>query len=198
VSACGGPQGVTTQDLPTATTTAATPTPISSEDAAIEQVAAAGMEALIKLDWEGFAEVMHPEALQGFKDMLVSVLEAAGEQDRATQAGLVSLFYGAQDVQSVIALEPKEFFAGFMKGVVSQSPEMGEIFAGTDVEIIGTVHEGNDLAHVVFRMGISAEGLDVTSVDVVSLKRSGTDWRMLLTANIEGLAEQLKLAISDE
>jgi len=149
------------------------------------------------LDWDEYAELMHPEALQDFKDLLVSVLEATGETDRATQMGLVSFFDGARDAEAVIALEPEELFAAFMRGVVSQSPQMREAFAGVDFEIIGTVYEGNDLAHVVYRMQMSLEGLDMTQVDVVSLRRSGTDWRMLLTGEFEGLAEQLKLTIPD-
>jgi hypothetical protein len=56
-------------------------------------------------------------------------------------------------------------------------------------KIIGTVHEGDDQAYVVVRTRWKFDGAEMTKVDVIALKRSGTEWKMMLPDVVRTMAE---------
>jgi len=103
------------------------------------------------------------------------------------------LFAEATDLKSVTALKPKEFFVSSMKGMASQLRREGlPSTLNADVKIIGTVHEGKDQAYVVIRTRRKFDGAKMTQVEVVALKRSGTEWKMMLPDSVRIMAETFR------
>jgi hypothetical protein len=159
------------------------------DDAAIEQVVAAGMDAARKMDWTGYAELVHPESLEDYKSMWLPVLRATAKEGRDQQADLLRTFDKATDLKAIMALKPKEFFVSSMKGMATQFSETAVNPLNAEEKIIGTVHEGDDQAYVVIRTRRKLDGAVMTRVEVIALKRSGTEWKMMLTDSIRILAE---------
>jgi hypothetical protein len=162
------------------------------DDAAIEEVVAAAMAAGRKMDWKGYAERVHPESLEDYKNMWPPVLRAAATEGREKQADLLRVFDNATDLKSVVALEPKEFFVSSMKGMASQFSETAANPLNADEKIIGTVHEGDDQAYDVVRTRRKFDGAAMTQVGVVALKRSGTEWKMMLPDSVRIMAETFR------
>jgi hypothetical protein len=162
------------------------------DDAAIEKVVAAAMAAGRKMDWKGYAELVHPEGLEDYKSMWLPVLRAAAKEGRDKQADLLRTFDKATDLKSVMALKPKEFFVSSMKGLASQFSATAVNPLNADEKIIGTVHEGDDQAYVVIRTLRKFDGAVMTRVEVVALKRSGTEWKMMPPDSIRILAETFR------
>jgi hypothetical protein len=174
--------------------TFATPCPAGQpsphrDDAAIEKVVAAATAAGRKMDWNAYAELLHPESLEDYKNIWLPVLRGAAKEGRDKQTEQLRVFANASDLKSVMALKPKEFFVSSMKGMASQ-------FSGTalnpliaEEKIIGTVHEGDDQAYVVIRTRRKFDGAVMSQVGVVALKRSGTEWKMMLPDSVRILAE---------
>jgi ketosteroid isomerase-like protein len=165
------------------------------DDAAIEKVVAASMEAARKMDWMAYAELVHPESLRDYKNMWLPVLQAAANDPPEQQADLLLLFDRATDLKPVLALQPKELFARSMKGMASQFPAVKGGPANVDAKILGTVREGEDLAHVVIRTRIKGQGTDasdVSKVDVVTVKRDGGEWKIVLPDVVRVMAETFK------
>jgi hypothetical protein len=169
---------------------AAEPVP-EKESAAIEKVVAASRQATRKGDWDAFAALLHPDSLQDFKALFVPVLQSAAKKGGDEQADLLTLFDGAKDVKTVLAWEPKEFFARFAKGCASRAP-LKEIFASTTSTVLGMVPEGSDQVHVVVRATRTIEKAEISRVDVVPLKRRGRKWKMLLPSELRVVAETIK------
>ncbi len=159
-------------------------------DAAIEKVVADGMEAARKGDWRRYADVMHPESLEEYKKMWQPLLTAAAKEGPEKQADWLPAFDKAADFKSVIALKPKEFFVSSMKGMASLRKGIPSPL-NVDEKIIGTVHEGDDQAYVVVRTRWKFDGAEMTKVEVIALKRSGTEWKMMLPDVIRIMAETL-------
>jgi hypothetical protein len=174
---------------------AADPKP-KGEGAAIDKVVAASLEAARKMDWKGYAELLHPDSLQDYKRMWVPVFQAAAKKGPAERAELLSLFENATDLKAVIALKPKEFFVSSMKGMAAAfgplvpAPKKGPVHV--DVKVLGTVREGRDLAHAVVRVRTKSEKTELTKVELITLKRSGPEWRLLLPDAVRGLAEHFR------
>jgi hypothetical protein len=162
-------------------------------DAAIEKVVAASTEAVRKGDWNRYADLVHPESLQDYKSIWLPVLQAAPKKGPETQADLLALFDKATDLKSVIALKPKEFFVRSMKGMAATFRREGiPSNLNGDEKIIGTVHEGDDQAYVVVRTRRKFGGAAMTQVEVVGLKRSGTEWKMMLPDSVRIMAETFR------
>lgn len=161
------------------------------EDAAIEKVVADSVEAGKKLDWKGYAELVHPESLEDYKKMWMPALTAAAKAPPDKQTDLLPLFDKAADLKAVIALKPKEFFVSSMKGMASQFHRegIGGALNVAEEKIIGTVHEGEDQAYVVVRTRRKFGGAEMTQVEVIALKRSGTEWKMMLPDSVRIMAE---------
>jgi hypothetical protein len=135
-------------------------------------------------DWVGTAQLMHPDALAHFRGMFLPILRAD------TSGQLCQRLFATTSSAEIAALPDVELFARFFRTLVSGTPELGGMFAGADMVPVGHVREGDD-AHVVFRMKVAADGVTITKVQAMSLRRSGLTWRVLLSGEFEGLATAL-------
>jgi hypothetical protein len=162
------------------------------DDAAIEKVVAESMEDSRNVDWKRYADLVHPESLQEYKDMWLPILQVATRERPEKQADLLSAFDHATDLKTLIALKPKEFFVSSMKGMASQLRGLNASPPKVDQKIIGTVREGDDQAHVVVRTRGKLDGAEMNRIDVVSLKRSGTQWKLMLPDSVRAMAEMFK------
>ena len=131
---------------------------------------------------------MHPEALEEFS-RLFKALAATDETGEVSQ-----LFFDGASSSSIDDLPPTAVFASVMGGLVNVNPGMNAIFASADAKVLGSVPEG-ELRHVVYRLSMSVEGVDIRKVAVLTAKPYGESWRALLTAEMEGLLQQLGIGL---
>lgn len=151
-----------------------------------EQVTRQFGAAMRANDWVGTAQLMHPDALAHFRAMFLPILRAD------TSGQLCERLFATTSSAELAALPDAELFARFFRTLVSGTPELGGMFAGADMVPVGHVLEGDDVAHVVFRMKVAADdGVTITKVQAMSLRRSGVTWRVLLSGEFEGLAAAL-------
>ena len=136
-------------------------------------------------DWIGTAELMHPDALAKFRRMFLPIVDAD------PSGRLCRRLFDASSSAELAALPDAELFARFFRTLVSGEPELTGMFAGADLVPVGHVLEAGDIAHVVFRMKVAADGVTLTKVQAVSLRRVGPTWRVLLSGDFEGLAAAL-------
>ncbi len=165
------------------------PSPSSPESVVQEYVAA--MKAG---QYPRTAELMHPEALEKFRTMMLPLVEASAGTE--AEQGLLVFFRGVKNAEALKKLSPAEFFAAFFAGLAETSPAMKQALASASTTVIGSVPEG-DVVHVVSRTSVTAEGIGINKMEVVSLKRVGESWRVLLSGEIEGIAQALKKALSN-
>ena len=158
-------------------------------DPAIKKVVADSMEAARKGDWKRYAELVHPESLEDYKKMWLPYLAAVAKKGPDKQVDWLPAFDKAADFKSVIALKPKEFFVSSMKGMASLFSKGIPSPLNVDEKIIGTVHEGDNQAYVVVRTRWKFDGAETTKVEVIALKRSGTEWKMMLPDVVRIMAE---------
>lgn len=106
-------------------------------------------------DWVGTAQLMHPDALARFRSMFLPILRAD------TTGRLCERLFATTSSAEIAALPDAEVFARFFRTLVSGTPELGGMFAGADMVPVGHVLEGDDVAHVVFRMKVAADGVKI-------------------------------------
>ncbi len=189
-----------TEPLPTETTVPVQQ--IHDDEEAIVQLVMAGIETISQWKLEAYAELIHPDMLQDFKDMMISVYEAAQQDDPFFKFLFISWFDDKSDIESIMNMEPGEFIVDLMNGLTAQTPGFREVMAAmsTEVEIIDIVYESDELAHVVYRILLSADqySFDSNEIAIMSAKRYGSEWKLLLQPDIQAMANSIRSTVDED
>lgn len=161
----------------------------AAEDGSPEQVAQAYLAAVKSDGMAGATTLMHPEELERFRASLAPVLAiepGVGVEIRK------SLFGPEITAEGLQRMSAEDFMKGFM-GFADQQMKATNTEV-VSMEIVGSVPEG-DVMHLVTRNRVTASGMTLTAMEVVSLKRYGKTWRLMLSGKIDGMAEMIKAQI---
>jgi hypothetical protein len=141
-------------------------------------------------DWDKVAGYMHPEALAQFKTMY-------GELAGMVPTGQIFVnLFGVADSTAFADAEPAALFGSFMKIVTVAMPELADAMAGSSNEVIGgVVEEKTGITHLVYRMKFEVDGITMTKIEVMPLKKHDGAWRAMLTGDLEGMAAGMKQQI---
>jgi hypothetical protein len=160
-----------------------------------EEVVDQYFQAFRSGDLEGMAALMHPEELAVMQQELVPVI-AHGidkvESGTAVDPMQLKLFADTDSIDTISSEPPDKFFVRFMNWVGRMNPMMQESMRNASIETIGHVMEGDEIAHVVYRIRLMAQGARVSQMNVMPAKKNGDEWRLMLSGEIRGISELLK------
>lgn len=151
-----------------------------------ESVATRYGAALRGGDWHAVARLMHPTAVAQFRSLFTPIV-AADSSGQAAQA-----LFGVASAAEVAKLPDAEMFARLFGTLAEKQPGFREMMSGSTMTVIGHVAEGPDVAHVVYRLHMSMGGMSIDKTDVLSMRRTGQTWGVLLSADLQGLAAALR------
>jgi hypothetical protein len=158
-----------------------------------EEVAHTYIRAMADARMNVVADQMHPSALERFKGIMTDVADAiaAAPADRKPPIKMINALFGDEGPGIVKELSPRDVFVRFMSNLTTFVPQIRAMHAGSEYEVIGHVDEGGNIAHVVFRATLVQGGREMTKMSVLSLKRDGEHWKVLLTDDLENLVSGL-------
>jgi hypothetical protein len=156
------------------------------------ETTAAFYEQLRKGDFEAAAGYFDPPALTEFRQSLNIINDAPP----VAQAQFRQAFFGeGATAESIAKLSDADFFSSFLRTALAQAKALGK--ANFDkIDILGEVMEGPDVAHVVVRNRVSVGEMEVEGMEVVSCKKRGDEWKLLVSTQMQGLANQLRAALT--
>lgn len=159
------------------------PTPAAVPPESIATRYAAAMKAG---DWNAIARLMHPAAIAQFRSLFMPIV-AADTSGQAAQA-----LFGVANAAELAKLPDAEMFARLFHTLTAQQPGFQEAMNGATMTVLGHVAEGPDVAHVVYRMHMQVDSISVDKTEVLSMRRNGSTWGVMLSADFQGLAAALK------
>lgn len=160
-----------------------------AQESTPETVARSYFDAMSRNDTAALARRMHPVALTQFQSLLLPMFE--GKSADRVSSDLLPMFDGVSTAADLRRLSPEAFYASFMSGVAKVNPRFLQIMKESRYEILGYVPE-KDNSHVVYRLEMTVEGQIAKRVAVLSLRKTGTTWGVLLTTEAEGMATSLR------
>ncbi|MBC8144295.1 MAG: hypothetical protein H7X80_01850 [bacterium] len=137
---------------------------------------------------------MHPDALTDFRVLIQPVVDRADATDKEAATGLMLMFDGVETVAQLRKLDDGTFFTSFYKGLTSLQPEIADAVRGAEITMLGSVMEGNDTAHVVYRL-ISSINTSLSEAQVVTVQRTKNGWGVLLTSEMTTMTENISRAM---
>jgi hypothetical protein len=88
-------------------------------------------------------------------------------------------------------------FARFMSALVSQTDGLKDLLASTQVETLGAVSESGGLSHVVYRLTRTSAGQPPTiQVEVLTVKKAGSEWRSMVPPDIAGILASIRSSLA--
>lgn len=165
-----------------------------ASDAEPSATAVAFYDFLKSSNYVEAAALFDPEELSEFRDVLRVVYEDTNETDRRQ----LQRFFGADvTVERLNAMSDAEFFSTFLRLIFQQLQASGS-FSLDGVEVLGSVREGDDRAHVVIRQKIGLGENTVDMMDVVSVRLIEKDWKLMMKADMKGVAAAVRQSIQQQ
>ena len=172
---------------------------LAARAATPEEIAKGYMEAVKSGDSEHVGAFMHPAALEIFKGILVQVAAVVATADADAdpkKSTAIKVLFGDVKPEAAKDASAKDLFVHFMANLTTAIPLMRQMLANSTYDFIGHVDEGANQAHVVYRATLATGGATVTKMEVLTLKRDGEEWKVMLTGDIEsfvgGLTRQFQ------
>ena len=162
-----------------------------------EALVVKSMDAVTAGDWEALVMMMHPDALSGLKDFLNQMFDMALEeaaQDTTESDPFAEL---PPELKAMAErrqeIPPDSLLLGLANFITQNVPMVTQMFQDLHADPVGTVYEGDTLAHVVCRFSMSMMGVPTPSqVTVFSAKQSPDGWRMTLPTEVEEYGQMIK------
>lgn len=141
--------------------------------------------------YESAAAMFDQVALRTFRESFSFLMELPAE----TGTPAIRIFFGPQSTPaSVKKLQDGQFYALMMKSLMNMAGK-----ANFDrLQIIGVLPESPDLAHVVSRNSVTVQGVTVEKMEVLSMKKQGDGWKLLMSGEFKGYASKLKSSLGTD
>lgn len=152
-----------------------------------EEVARAYFTALRDRGAPIVVEFIHDGEMAKFKDIFLTLME--NEAAKGKRELLYGLFGEQAALTEVKALSPREFMSIFMQKASGMIAKMG--FTFEKLEVLGSVPEG-EMAHVVARIEVGLWPTAIKRMEVLSMKRDGAVWKLMLPKEFDGLLLMIK------
>jgi len=158
-----------------------------------EEIAVSYFDLLKQHQWAKAAELYDSLSLAEFKEMMSFLLEIPDEN--ASQV-LGSILGPGSTKASFKSMSDIAFFSIFLEKVMEQASKVGEL-QFDKVNVLGSIMEGDSVQHVLVRTNVSIGDVTLESMEVISFKKTGGDWKILMQGKIKGMAQQLRKAFEN-
>jgi hypothetical protein len=150
-----------------------------------DSVAAEFQAALRGVGWRAAVSRLHPEALADFHYRMTLLVEMD-----TTRAPLEKL-YPSGGLDTYHATSPEGVFLRVMEVLSEEAPGLVHALVVREVEVIGHVQEGPNLAHVVYRSTADLSGAE-PELRLMTMKKDGDRWRVLDSQELDILVEAFR------
>lgn len=162
-------------------------TPRDAVEAVMQAMRSEGVGAL--------AAHMHPAELERFRALLLPALAPPASAPVAIQQLAHRMrrdFFGNIGADELRQMPAQTVMHGFLDGHERQMREAGMRFGHW--EVVGIVAEGEVMHAIVRSQSLTAAG-ESTLLEVLSLRRDGSQWKLLLSGELEATARMLRMQV---
>jgi hypothetical protein len=141
--------------------------------------------AITKQQWDTAAGEMHPEAMAMLHRYLLQT--AKQTTDAKKRKEMLQALGGVATVAAFEKIAPRTVFVRMMGYSWRKQPaDLSMAIAQAKITVIGSVRE-DALLHIVYRLTMTVDARQVSTVTVTTAKLSDGKWKLLATKEISGL-----------
>ena len=162
--------------------------PGAAQEQSPEALAARALAVTSSFDWPGLARLIDPSELERVQHVFGRLMEAEPDPN----------VFGMFDVTSreeFLALPPHEVMIAFLEiAEVQQQLRSVQILDG---RVIGIVRESDDQAHAVIRQTVRLQGMEISTPDIISMRRRDGGWWLQMGPELEGMLVGLEAGLQE-
>jgi hypothetical protein len=148
-------------------------------------------DALKAADYKAAAGHVDVGQLAEFREA-ISFYKLIPEPD---QRKFIATFFGHDRTPEFVdGLSDANVFSAILAFIFERAIAADMTLEGTD--ILGSVEEGVNLRHLVTRTRTNVGKIESSSMEVVTVSRSGEGWRVMMSGRLKGLPAQMKAAFA--
>lgn len=151
-------------------------------EADAEELVRAAFEATRAGDWHAYARYLHPDDVASFAGAFIALAESDDTGE------VLEVFFGGLAMAGLLKLPDEEVVGRVLDGIMGIVPGFDEMLASMELEILGSVVEGEQF-HVVERVHMDLMGTPYAQVDVTSVKPYEGELRTALSGDLEELVQ---------
>lgn len=141
--------------------------------------------------WEDLSLLYHEDAVIDFRERM-RFLE---EMDHPAAHQIRVMLFGADaSKESIAALSDDVFFKKIIAPIMDRAATLRSLNF-EKIDILGSVPEGDVTRHVVTRLWLGVGDQEVNSMELVTCKKQGDTWRILLDDKLIAMAANMKQSI---
>jgi hypothetical protein len=156
------------------------------------EIADSSFGKMTQLDWEGYSQYVHPDALERFRGTILPPIEKLVLVSPGDSISFFGQQINSQEIQSMPA---DSFFTKIMNVITEISPDIKSTFESMQQITLGALAESDTLVHVVVRTKLTLGGQDIEELNVQSVKLNGDSWKIDLSSKIGGVAMMISQGI---
>ena len=156
-----------------------------------EEVVDKALDALNHGKLDVFARAMHPDALQKFQEMTREIADLAVKLGKENE--MLATFQGVNSVDQLKGMDASALVVALFAKATAD-PDAKKALAATRIDTIGRIVSGpdKDKAYVVYRSRMKFGQLTMDRLNVASLLKSGSDWKLSLLDDVAAQFATLK------
>lgn len=139
---------------------------------------------LNQLNWAGYAQMMHPDALARFRAGVMPILEVMIVNTPGDSINVFGIKINSAEIQ---AMPPADFMVKIFNMVSELAPEIKSTFTDMQNQSLGAVAEGDSLLHVVVKTKMQVGTRNVNEWNVQTLRSFEGQWMLAISSKIEGV-----------
>ena len=162
--------------------------PLRAQEESPDALAERALATTARHHWEEMARLIDPAELQRVQNTFGRLMQAQPDPN-------VFAMFDVEDVDAFLALPPHDVMMSFLEiAEVQQQLASVQILDG---HVIGMVREGDDQAHAVVRQTVRVQEIEVTSIDVISMRRRDGMWWLQMGPELEGMLVGLEAGLNE-
>src|SRR5574341_639020 len=151
-----------------------------------EEITRAYFDKIKQHKWGETGQYFEKNSLKEFRETFDFLFVVPDKE--AQKEAIAGLFGEEMTAEKLKKLSDETFFSKLMN-VMTTMGGMGQIEFDS-LEIIGSVPESDSLMHVLNRAKVKAGEITVKEIDVTSFKKVNGQWKIILSGEMKGMAEQ--------
>lgn len=172
-------------------------TMLSATASAQSDPARAAVESFLaaqhKGDWKAFVGHFDPQDISKFRADFGK--NYGGMIPQMDTTVLRPSYFGVKSLGEIASVDSITYVAAIFRTILDVMPPLRDMMMTAKETILGSVDEGADTKHFVMRVKVTVQNEALSNIEVVSVRKVGSQWRIVGKRNMEQMANLLKRII---
>lgn len=137
-------------------------------------------------------DFLHPDEIKKLSDLIIEMLSVGGEKTKK-----IPFLEKGESIETFKKLSAEQQARRFFGWLGKEIPQLSAMMKNAQVKTLGHVNDG-DTVYLVSKLTLQIEGENMEVTDVLPMKKSGDEYRVLLKGDFSKLLKAVKQKLTSK